>query len=191
GGRPVGKITDIRLGARSQAVLVMRITDRSLTPLHRGSKAIVRSTSLSGVANRYIALVPGPNNFAKIPNGGVIGAEDTRPAVDLDEVLNTLDGEARASLRAAVNGLSGTFTGEEGRANAALHALNPALSQVSATSREILSDQPALERFIVESAAVVSAVGSRDADLEHGLANAAVATDAVAREQASLERTLR
>jgi len=98
GGNSVGKIRSIRLDDRNQAVLVLRIDDADLRPLHRGTRAIVRQTSLSGIANRYVALVPGPDDARPIPSGGTIPAEDTQPAVDLDEVLNTLDAQTRTAL---------------------------------------------------------------------------------------------
>ena len=53
-----------------------------------------------------------------------------------------------------------------------LQALNPAVAQAASTAREIDADQASFERFIVESAAVVSAVGSRSTDLEQGIADA-------------------
>src|SRR3954465_6071008 len=77
GGVPVGKVSSIGLADDGRAHLVLSLRDDSLTPLHAGSKAIIRSTSLAGIANRYVALLPGPNNAREIPDGGEIPADDT------------------------------------------------------------------------------------------------------------------
>src|SRR4051794_12690048 len=157
GGVPVGKVSGIKLTDDGRARLALSLRDKSLTPLHDGTKAVIRSTSLAGIANRYVALEPGPNNNPQIPAGGDIPADDGRPEVDLDAVLNTLGPGAQRDLRALVRASSGLITPKaEKPANDGLHALNPALSQSAATARAIIRDQPAFERFILESADVVS-----------------------------------
>ena len=191
GGNAVGKVRSIQLDDRNQAVLVLGIADDDLRPLRRGTRAIVRQTSLSGIANRYVALVPGPNNAPPIPSGGTIPAEDTQPAVDLDEVINTLDAQTRTALQSIVHGSSEQVAGATGAANAGLEALNPAVAQTAATARELVRDQSSFERFIVESAAVVSAVAPRDGDLEGGIVHAAAVADAVASQQGALDEVLR
>ena len=134
GGNTVGKVRSIQLDDRNQAVLVLAIADDDLRPLHRGTRAIVRQTSLSGIANRYVALVAGPDNAPPIPSGGTIPAEDTQPAVDLDEVINTLDAQTRTALQSIIHGSSEQVAGATGAANAGLEALNPAVAQTAATA---------------------------------------------------------
>jgi phospholipid/cholesterol/gamma-HCH transport system substrate-binding protein len=91
GGTPVGSVTDIRLDDHNRAVVEIRVKEAELVPLHQGTRAVVRATSLSGVANRYIALEPGPNDAKPIPDGGTIPEERTQASVDLDAILNSLD----------------------------------------------------------------------------------------------------
>src|SRR4029079_1019311 len=61
GGVPVGSLTRIDLTHDFKALVTIHV-DSSLTPLPAGTTAQVRVPSLSSVANRYIALSPGPNN---------------------------------------------------------------------------------------------------------------------------------
>src|SRR2546423_514362 len=191
GGNSVGKIRSIRLDDRNQAVLVLRIDDAALRPLHRGTRAIVRQPSLWGIATRYVALVPGPDDARPIPSGGTIPAEDTQPAVDLDEVLNTLDAQTRTALQEIVHGSAGQVAGATGAANAGLQALDPAVAQTAATAHELVRDQSSFERFIVESAAVVSAIAPRGADVEGGVVHAAGGARALSRQQGALDQILR
>src|SRR3954447_11894815 len=191
GGVPVGKVSSIGLDDNGSARLTLSLTDDTLTPLHDGTKAIVRSVSLAGIANRYVAIFPGPNNASKIPDGGEIPAEDATPEVDLDAVLNTLGPAAQRDLSNLVRAGSKMITPQaEKQANDGLRALNPALSQSAATAREIMRDQPAFERFILESADVVSTVASRPADLDQVVGNVATTLDTLATRSSELDRTL-
>lgn len=190
GGVPVGTIEAIELTGDGQARIEIEIDDRSLAPLHRGTKAVIRATSLGGIANRYITLQPGPNNAPEIPDGGEIPAEDVKPIVDLDAVLNALGPPARRDLSRLVQSAAGSFEGAEREANAGLRYLNPAVSQASLTARELMRDDKGLERFILEAATVVDAVTEPRGDLEELVANASGAAAAIAGEDAALDRTL-
>ena len=64
------------------------ITDEKLVPLHRGTRATVRTPALVGVANRYVSLTPGPNDAPEIADGAVIPADQAKPSVDLDQIVN-------------------------------------------------------------------------------------------------------
>jgi phospholipid/cholesterol/gamma-HCH transport system substrate-binding protein len=191
GGVPVGSVRSIGLTDDGRARLKLSISDDSLTPLHLGTRAIVRSSSLAGIANRYVALEPGPNNARAIPNGGQIPADDGQPEVDLDAVLNTLGPGAQRDLHDVVRAASGLISKRSERlANEGLHDLNPALSQSAATAHEIAADEPAFERFIVASADVVSTVASRRADLDELVSNSAGALEALANRSEAIDTTL-
>ncbi len=192
GGVPVGLVEDIDLTDDARARIELSIEDDEATPLHRGTVATLRASSLSGIANKYVALQLGPNDAPEIEDGGRIPAEDARAIVDLDQVLNTLDPATQDDLRAATRLSAEVFGGGAAEdINAGLEYLNPALSQSAATARELASDQRALERLVVESADVVSAVASRPEDLDQLVTNALDATDDLAGRSAALESTLR
>ena len=99
GGTPIGTITDIELDDQAQAVVTMEVGTRTSRRCHEGTTATIRATSLSGIANRYVSLQPGPNNAGEIDDGGQIGADDTTAPVDLDTLFNTLDPKTREGLQ--------------------------------------------------------------------------------------------
>jgi phospholipid/cholesterol/gamma-HCH transport system substrate-binding protein len=191
GGVTIGSVDGIELGDRNQAELRLTITDEEFAPLHVGTRAVIRSTSLSAVAGRLVILEPGPNDGPKIPDGGTIPATNTQPIVDLDQVLNTFDAEARSSLQDVIHGSARLYSSNTAEANRGLEALNPALSQTTRTLAELMRDERTFERFVVEASSVAGAVGRRDADLESGIANGAAAAAAVARENGALDDVLR
>lgn len=191
GGVPVGKVAKIALADDGRARIELSIQDGGLEPLRAGTHATVRSTSLSGIANRYVALQPGPDGGAAIADGGQIPASSVHGEVDLDEVLNTLDPTTQRDLQVVVGELGGGLDGPAGRdLNEGLRALNPALSQVGLTESEILRDQGRFERLLVESADVVTAVASRDERLPRLVANTHATLDAIGRRSENLESSL-
>ena len=111
GGQPMGRISDIELNDSSQAVVTMEVSE-DFTPLHRGTTATIRASSLSGIANRYISLQPGPNDAEDIDDGGVIDADDTNAPVDLDAVFDSLNEETREGLRNFIRGSSDQYAGK-------------------------------------------------------------------------------
>ena len=67
GGVPVGTVKSIDLDPDRRARVTISVDDDALTPLHRGTSATVRTPALVGIANRYIALSPGPNSARRSP----------------------------------------------------------------------------------------------------------------------------
>lgn len=191
GGVAVGSVDSIELADDGRARVKLAIDDSSVTPLHSGSRAAVRSASLSGVANRYVALTPGPVNGGEMADGGTIPAEDTSAEVDLDELLNTLDPQTLRDLKSFVRGTADGLQGRGAQLGRAIHALDPALSQVTGIEQELLSDEDTFTRFLVESADVVSAVATRPAQLERLVGSARVTMDELASRDAELDSLLR
>src|SRR3954462_12951671 len=74
GGVSVGSVSKLELGQDARARIEISIDDDSVLPLHQGTRAEVRSTSLAGVANRYVALTPGPVNAPEMDSGDTIPA---------------------------------------------------------------------------------------------------------------------
>jgi phospholipid/cholesterol/gamma-HCH transport system substrate-binding protein len=170
-------------------VVTMEIED-GLAPLRRGTRATIRATSLSGIANRYVSLHPGPNNASEIPDGGTIGADDTSAPVDLDQLFNTLDPKTRRALQRVVQGSATWYAGKSPQASESLLYLPAALSTTSALTREVALDDRVFERFVVDTAGVVSSLAERQDDLAALVGNASATARAIGGESASLDRAL-
>src|ERR1700733_12957004 len=78
GGVPIGTVSDIELTPYGQAQITIRMSSSQFDPLHQGTTGQVRISSLSSVANRFIAISPGPNNAPPLPDNAVIPSSDTQ-----------------------------------------------------------------------------------------------------------------
>jgi phospholipid/cholesterol/gamma-HCH transport system substrate-binding protein len=190
GGVPIGTVSNIRLTPDGQADVEVSISGGEFDPLHRGSSAAVRISSLSSVANRFIAIDPGPNNAPAIPDRGVIGTDHTQAQVDIDAFQSTLDAQTRMALQWLIHGGAQAYEGSGPQLNKGILALDPALEQLQSMIHEISGDNASFDRFIVSGASVVEAVAAHQQDLESGLAHAASTAQAVADERSSLDGIL-
>ena len=114
GGRAVGTVRGIELTSNNQAAIRIGVQE-PYAPLREGTQAIIRLTSLSGIANRYVALSPGPNASATLPDHSTLNTASTTTVVDLDQLFNTLDPEARKNLQGVIEGFN-TQLERQGRA---------------------------------------------------------------------------
>jgi phospholipid/cholesterol/gamma-HCH transport system substrate-binding protein len=190
GGVAVGSVDQVRLrdGGRS-AELDLSIDDGQ-APLHEGTTATIRNPSLTSIAGRYVALVPGPNSAPEIPDGGEIPTEDTTEIVDLDQVLNSLDPRVVSALRQVVHGSAESARGRGKQLAAAIDSFNPALSRTAAWLGELDRDQAALERLVVSSSDVVDTLADHGAEITRGTTAAGTALRAIAAEREALASTL-
>jgi phospholipid/cholesterol/gamma-HCH transport system substrate-binding protein len=189
GGVPVGLVERVQLTRDGRARLELSIADDELAPLHEGTVATVRAASLSGIANRYVALAPGRNDAPAIEDGGELRAEDAHAAVDLDQVLNTLDAATRDDLAATLR-LADRWLEPARELNAALEAFEPALTQSAATMEELRRDDRDLGRVVVAAADVAEALNARPAELEQLVPSTLAAVDQLASERRALDATL-
>jgi phospholipid/cholesterol/gamma-HCH transport system substrate-binding protein len=190
-GVPIGKISGIDLTSDGQADVRMKITDAGYRPLRRGTKAIVRQASLSGVANRYVDLeLPAADHQEKIPAGGVIDQTDTTTAVDLDQLFNTFDPKTRKALSGVIRGYATSYQGKGAQANAGWAYLNPTLAASDRLFEELNSDTPTLKRFIGASSQLVGDLAARRADLAGLVDHLATTTTAIGRQKQSLSTAI-
>jgi phospholipid/cholesterol/gamma-HCH transport system substrate-binding protein len=189
GGLPVGKITDISLSKDNQANVKITVNDE-FAPLHEGTTAIVRVSSLPSVANRYVALTPGPNNMPEIPAGGVLGIDKTTNAVDLDQLFNTLDPKTRKGLQGVLQGFATWYAGQSENTNKSFKYLAGSLGSFSQVMAEVSRDQKVFTDLVVNASRALSAIASRRDDLAQLVTNGSAFARALGTENASLDQAL-
>ncbi|BCO34472.1 mammalian cell entry protein [Mycobacterium heckeshornense] len=101
-GIRVGTVNSVSLRP-DKKVVVKFDADRGIV-LTEGTKAAVRYLNLVG--DRYLELVDGPGSTKRLPAGGVIPADRTAPALDLDLLLGGLKPVIQGLNARDVNALS-------------------------------------------------------------------------------------
>jgi phospholipid/cholesterol/gamma-HCH transport system substrate-binding protein len=174
-GVKAGSVKKIEVADDGQAVVTFEV-DEDFAPLHEGTRATIRQASLSGIANRYIELsLPGtPKDGSKpreIPEGNTIGVEETTTAVELDQLFSVFDPPTREAVKQLFVNQHRFYEGKIAEQRAVFKYLNPALSTSSRLFNELNADTPTLERFIVDSSDLVTALAERRDDLTNLVSN--------------------
>jgi phospholipid/cholesterol/gamma-HCH transport system substrate-binding protein len=185
-GQRVGTIDSIDLTDDAQAAVKVTMDE----PLREGSSAVIRMTSLSGVANRYISLTPGPNNAAEIKPDSTITGDDTTSPVDVDQLFNIFRARERRGLQKFIQGNATVYAGKGELANRAYKFLNPSLSTSAKLFTELSSDSVALSRFLVSGSQTFGALADRRQDLTSLITTANQTMAAIASRNEDLDRSL-
>ncbi len=186
GGQPIGTVDSLDLTDDAQAEVAITVDE----PLHQGTTAVVRSTSLSGIANRYVSIAPGPNSEPELEDGAVITADKTTSPVDLDQLFNTFDAKTKAGLRDFIQGYATVYTGNNEQARETYKYFAPSLQESSRLFAELTRDQEALSRFLVSGSRVFGALAERRDDLADLTENGNRGLGAIADANEGLDRTL-
>ncbi len=190
GGVPVGSVTGIELTHDYKARVTIHV-DSSLTPLHAGTVAQVRVPSLSSVANRYVALQPGPNSRPSLPDGATLPASATRDVVDLDQLFNTLDPRTRKGLSEFIQGSAAQYVGASRQLGETVELFPPFFTGTNHFFSELTRDQKTLTSFLVETAKAVTTIGARQQSLSDLIENQNTTFQAVGSQQQALAQGLK
>jgi phospholipid/cholesterol/gamma-HCH transport system substrate-binding protein len=185
----VGSVKSIGLTPNGQAQVTLGI-DSSVAPMRQGTVARIYQNSLSGLANKYVVLEPGPQTAPDINDGGTLTAQYTRSSVNLDALFDALDPLTRQGLRDFIRGEAASIEGRAAQGNATLRYLAPALSSTSDVTREISRDEPVFDSLLVQGAQAFQTLASRSQELTQLIANTNATTSAIASQSTALEQAL-
>ena len=186
GGQPIGTVDDITLTDNAQAEVEITVDD----PLHEGTTALVRATSLSGIANRYVSVAPGPNDAPELEDGATIAADKTTSPVDLDQLFDALNQRTRRGLQDVIQGSAAIYDGNAEQAREAYKYFAPSLQATERVLAELTRDQRSFSQFLTSGARVFGAVAERRDDLSALTQNGNEAMAAIAQENRAFDRSL-
>jgi phospholipid/cholesterol/gamma-HCH transport system substrate-binding protein len=190
GGQRVGSVRKVSLTGAGEAQVTIGLK-RSAPELHVGTTASLEEPSLSGAANRYVAINPGPDNAKPLPPGATLGSADTTSVVELDELYNLLDRRTRNGLRDIIRGQADIYRGRSADALRFFETVAPALQASDRVFRELGEDETSLRRFLVASGRLAKTLRLSSDDLQGAVVESAGATTAFARGAEPLARSLR
>jgi phospholipid/cholesterol/gamma-HCH transport system substrate-binding protein len=190
GGVPVGSVKNITLLPNYQVRITIHL-DSSLTPLHEGTTSEIRVPSLSSVANRYIALSPGPNNRPALPDGATLPITTSHGSVDLSQFFDIFSPDTRKGLQQLIRGFAEQYSG----AGAALQTdsiyFPPALAALNHVIAEFGREAPVFTSFLIESAKATTTLADRSTQLTELISHADTAFGALASQQSNLTAGLK
>jgi phospholipid/cholesterol/gamma-HCH transport system substrate-binding protein len=186
GGQKIGTVDDITLTDSGQAEVTISVDE----PLHDGTSAQIRATSLSGIANRYVSISPGADNAPELEDGATLAGEKTTSPVDLDQLFNTFTPRTRKALRDVIQGSASLYANHTKGAQQTYKYFTPGLASARRLFAELNRDSRTLSQFLVQGSRGLGAIADRRDDLSALTQNANEFLGAIAREQSALEASL-
>lgn len=183
-GQQVGKVTSV--GVRDGQAEVKVAIEDEYAPLHAGTTARIKWASVLGT--RAVELVPGAETNPELSSGRLITGN--AEAVDIDELLNTLDAPTRKDLQKLVGQLNKTLAGTKPDLRTTLAKAGPTVKAIASLLSAIGQDGPALKKIITELHGVTANVSANDAELAASINNLKTLTGQIAGRQAELSQTI-
>lgn len=159
-GQPVGTVGEVQVSRGGVARVELTFDDDRVWPLPQGTKATVGWGGTVKYTGRHIDLELGPPDAAPIKEGGIIPASDVEPAVEIDEVLTSLDKEGRTDLGRLVRRGGRTLGAASDELRDALEVTPPGLRATDALLEDIGSDRRALDTLVRSGDQVMDAVAT-------------------------------
>jgi len=191
GGAQAGLVKGVDIGPDGLIEVVVEIDER-YAPLQEGTRAVIRQGGQASIANKYIDLhmAPAEEGQRPIRDGGLIPVGNTSTAVEFDQFLSIFDEKTRGSLQGFFKGQARQYAGRGEDANRGLRYLNSSLSASSRLFEELSQDPVVLERFLVDTSSLVTALSDRREDLGPLITNLNLTTGALADERVALAEVL-
>lgn len=183
-GVSVGTVKGIRL-ENGKARVELELSE-SVVPLHTDASLKIRPVSLLG--EQYIELDPG-DPAKPVLSSQIISDKHTSRAVDLQEILNTLDDPTSTSLAALVTGLGEGMHGAGPDAAAAIKALAPAMNR-TAKLGTVLDQQNSALTDLIDSVTPVVDAAAADEALDRLVGSTEQSLSTLAANQEALDATL-
>ena len=190
GGVPVGSIKDITLLSNYNVRITINV-ESSLAPLHEGTTAEIRVPSLSSVANRYIALSPGPNNRPSLASGSTLPTTATHGVVDLDQLFGIFNAKTRKGLQQLIQGSAEQYSGVAPQLQTDVRYFPPAIAAFDHVIAELGRDQTTFSDFLVESAKATTVLAGRSQQLTELVSHANTTFGALGSQQSNLAAGLK
>ncbi len=176
--------------APSTATVVTMELDESALPLHTDATMKLRPR-LFLEGNLFVDLKPGSPNAPEADDGHTFPAGQTAVAVQLDQVLTTLQGDVRTNLQVLLDQFGNAldiYGGSEGLRE--LFRSSPgAFRYTSQVNEALLGQEPRdLSDLIVNLDSTVEALGRNEGALQDLVTNLRIVLGSFAAESAALER---
>jgi phospholipid/cholesterol/gamma-HCH transport system substrate-binding protein len=188
-GVQVGKVGQVEL-RDGRAVVQMDIEPEYSELIHRNATLLLRPKT--GLADMVIQVDPGESGPV-IEEGATVPLASSKPQVNADEILATLDADTRNYLTLLLQGGADGIGGREKglQASAALRRLEPTTRDIARINSALALRRRNLARVIHNFGLLAEELGRHDQELARFVDSSNAVFDSFARQQTSIRAALR
>jgi phospholipid/cholesterol/gamma-HCH transport system substrate-binding protein len=186
-GVPVGEIKRVDL-KQGRAVVTMQIKHKYSKMIKSDATMLLRPKT--GLKDMIVELDPGSPSAPKVKDGFTVPVSNTRPDVNLDEILSSLDRDTRDYLRLLVAGAGEGLKNNGPATAAALKRFAPLNRDIAKLTGQLSKRRVNLARLIHNLQLLVTEVGTKDKQLAELVVSQNAVFQAFANQDRNLRRTL-
>jgi phospholipid/cholesterol/gamma-HCH transport system substrate-binding protein len=187
-GVPVGEINKVEL-EDGRAVVTMSIRDKYEHLVKRDATMLLRPKT--GLKDMVIEMDPGTPGAPQAPEGYTVPVSQTRPDVNLDEILSNLDRDTRDYLRLLVAGGGEALKNNGSGFRNAFRRFEPLGRDTAKLTKAIAERRSNLARLVHNLQLLVTEVGTKDKELAELVVSQNAVFEAFANQDANLRETFR
>ncbi len=186
-GVGVGEVSDVRL-RDGRAVIRMTIEARDLPWVGRDARMLLRPAT--ALQDQSVDLDPGTRAAGTLEENDLLPVSRTNANVNVDEVLQGLDGDTRQYLQLLLNAGAAGTKGRSGQLRSFFKAATPVLAQTRAVTRTLAERRRQLARLVHNLDTLSGSVASRSGELQTLVSAGNATFAALAAEDDALQRSL-
>jgi phospholipid/cholesterol/gamma-HCH transport system substrate-binding protein len=185
-GVKIGDIATVEL-EDGKALVTMDI-ERKFLPIYENATALVRPRT--GLQDMFIELDPGSKEAGEFDDGDTIPAANTEPQVNLDQVLEALDADTQAYLRALIVGGGQGLKGQARNFGKVLGGLGPINQKLAKINTLVAQRKENLSRLIHNLNILTGTIGDNGDTLAQLVDSSNSALGAIASQDINVQRAL-
>jgi phospholipid/cholesterol/gamma-HCH transport system substrate-binding protein len=172
----------------SGGIYEIAIDDENSKPLHRN--AILRLRTKTLVGENYLDLDPGAAPSPVVPDGGKLDETRGDEVVQIDQVLDTLNGPTQRQIRRAVQSSGEALQGNGDNLNRLFTELEPFTRNANNALAVAQKRRKEVAEVLEQTGRVMDAIGSRQAQVQTLATSARRTAEAVSRRDGELRAGL-
>jgi phospholipid/cholesterol/gamma-HCH transport system substrate-binding protein len=161
-GAKIGEIASVDL-LRGRAVVTMNLTPRYARYIYRNATMLLRPKTQ--LKDETVEVNPGTPSAGRVPAGYTVPVAQTAPDGNLEELLDALDTDTRASLQALLAGAGQGLNGNGENLSATFKRFAPIGQEIAAIGREVDKRHTEVASSIHNFSLLMEALGNKDSQL--------------------------
>jgi len=183
------KVGDVEKVELEDGVAVVTFgMDREYLPVYEDASILLRPRG--GLKDMFFDMDPGTESAGAIEEGGTVPLENTAPDVNLDELLQALDGDTQAYLRLLLVGAGQGLDGRGRDLGKVLGSLGPLTRDLGAINSKVAERKDNLRRLITNFNLLTEEVGKSERSLTALVESSDSAIGAIAEQDPSVQRAI-
>jgi phospholipid/cholesterol/gamma-HCH transport system substrate-binding protein len=183
------KIGDVQsVGLEDGRGVVTFAIDRNYLPIYKDATILMRPQT--GLKDMFFELDPGTKSAGEAPEGYTVPASNTAPDVNLDEILQALDGDTQAYLRLLLVGAGKGLQGRDQQLGQLLGGLGPINDDLRKLNSKVAERQQNVRSLIHNFRELTGAVGRANRDLTQLVSSSNSALSRIAEQDPSVQRAV-